>query len=132
MNDVYVSGYVTGNPVLKVERENIPHLLFYINIPHKTKSGKIHHEMYTVNVWHNTALRASEKLHNGQYVMLHGHLTQRPVRAGDMAYMLTELTAKDFISSYRSNSGAEAPAEKTAASETAADAAPQTEPQTEP
>lgn len=125
MNDVYVSGYVTGNPVLKVERENIPHLLFNIDIPHKSKSGKIHHEMYTVNVWHNTALRASEMLHNGLYVMLHGYLTQRPVRAGDMAYMLTELTVKDFISSHRKDCGTEGSAEKAAIAKTTMDALPQ-------
>ena len=111
MNDAYVSGYVSGNPVLKTERGNIPHLLFYVDIQHKSKSGKIHHEMYTANVWHNAALRASEKLRNGQYVMLHGYLTQRPVRADDMAYMLTELTVKDFISSHQVNSKAEPSAE---------------------
>ena len=113
MNDVYVSGYVSGNPILKMERENIPHLLFYVDIQHKSKGGKIHHEMYPANVWHNAALRASEKLRNGQYVMLHGYLTQRPVRADDMAYMLTELTVKDFISSHQANSKTESSAEYT-------------------
>lgn len=99
MNEVYISGFVVGNPVLKTERENVPHLLFYVDIQHKTVSGRIHHEMYTVNAWHNIALRASERLRNGQYVMLRGYLTQKPVRAGDMSYMLTELTVRDFVSS---------------------------------
>lgn len=99
MNEVYISGFVSGIPVLKMERETVPHLLFYVDIQHKTKSGRIHHEMYLVNAWHNVALRASEKLRNGQCVMLRGYLTQRPVRTGDVSYMLTELTVRDFVSS---------------------------------
>ena len=99
MNEVYISGFVSGNPVLKMEKDSVPHLLFYVDIQHKTKSGKIHHEMYTVNAWYNVALRAADKLKNGQYVMLRGYLTQKSVRSGDMSYMLTEITVKDFVSS---------------------------------
>lgn len=102
MNEVYISGFVSGNPVLRMERENAPHLFFYVDIQHKTRSGRNHHEMYAVNAWHNVALRGHEKLKNGQHVMLRGYLTQRPVRAGDLSYMLTELTVKDFASSDRS------------------------------
>lgn len=101
MNEVYISGFVSGKPVLKMEKENVPHLLFYVDIQHKTKSGRIHHEMYTVNAWYNVALRTSEKLRNGQYVMLRGYLTQRLVQTGDMSYMLTELTVKEFVSSHQ-------------------------------
>ena len=101
-----------------MEKENVPHLLFYVDIQHKTKSGRIHHEMYTVNAWHNVALRASEKLRNGQYVMLRGYLTQRPVRAGDMSYMLTELTVKDFVSSHQMHIKTDVPAEHETREET--------------
>lgn len=118
MNEVYISGFVSGNPVLKMEKENVPHLLFYVDIQHKTKNGRIHHEMYTVNAWHNVALRASEKLRNGQYVMLRGYLTQRPVRAGDMSYMLTELTVKDFVSSHQLHIKTDVPAEQEIRGET--------------
>ena len=103
MNQVYISGFIVGNPVLKMEKENIPHLLFSVDIQHKTRSGKLHHEQYQVNAWHNVALKGAESLKNGQAVMVRGYLTQRMLRSGDMTFMLTEVTAEEFLSanSYR-------------------------------
>lgn len=99
MNEVYISGFVSGNPVLRMEKGDVPHFIFSIDIQHKTKSGILHHELYTVNAWHNTALRASERLRIGQYVMLRAYLSQKLLKVDELSYMLTELTVKDFVSS---------------------------------
>lgn len=103
MNDVYVSGFITDTPILKMEREDTPHLIFSINVTHRGRNGKIHHEVYRVNTWHSIALRANELLKPGQYVIIHGYLTQRLSKGSGFEYIYTELTAKDFTASTRVN-----------------------------
>lgn len=97
MNQVYISGIIAGNPVLRMEKGTTPHLLFYVDIQHKTRAGQIRHEQYRCNAWRNIALRGAQSLRDGQMVMLRGYLTQRAVRAGEVEYSQTEVTAEEFV-----------------------------------
>ena len=97
MNQVYISGIIAGNPVLRMEKGTTPHLLFYVDIQHKTRAGQVRHEQYRCNAWRNIALRGAQSLQEGQMVMLRGYLTQRAVQVGEVAYSQTEVTAEEFV-----------------------------------
>ena len=83
MNQVYISGHVAGMPVLRMEKEITPHLLFSLDVQHRTRAGQIRHEQYKCNAWNNVALRGAENLKDGQMVVIRGYLTQRKIKVGE-------------------------------------------------
>lgn len=97
MNKVFVSGIVMATPVLHMEPGEIPHILFEMDIAHKTRAGKLHHEHYSVNAWHNTARWGAANLKQGMHIAVQGYLTQRILKVGDSAITLTEITADEFL-----------------------------------
>jgi len=96
MNKVFVSGIVMEQPILKMVTGDVPHILFPIDIRHKTRAGKVQHEKYMVNAWHNAALWANAQLKQGQCITVQGYLTQRTIKIGDGVYTFAEITADEF------------------------------------
>lgn len=96
MNKVFVSGVVMKTPILKMESGDIPHIQFPIDIRHKSRNGKTHHETYQVNAWYKTALWANSHLSQGQTITIQGYLTQHSCKIGDVYYAFAEITAEEF------------------------------------
>lgn len=78
MNKTYLFGRIASIPRL-VNRVDMPaHLVFLLDVSHKTAKGEIKHEMYPISLWNNKALWGSRALRTGQYITVDGKLTQRP------------------------------------------------------
>lgn len=97
MNNVFVSGIIATAPILKKETETIPHLVFSLGTRHKTRTGKLKYEKYTVNAWNHVALWGASNLEVGQPLTVQGYLTQRIVKMDDLSFVMTEITAEKFI-----------------------------------
>lgn len=97
MNKVFISGKIHRSPFLRLEPNNIPHLILTLRVQHKTASGSVRKELYRVSAWHNVALWGAEHLKQGQIVSIQGYLTQRKSNTDPMQPANTEITADEFL-----------------------------------
>ena len=97
MNTVFISGKIHRSPFLRLESNNIPHLILTLRVQHKTASGSVRKELYRVSAWHNVALWGAEHLKQGQIVSIQGYLTQRKSNTDPTQPSSTEITADEFL-----------------------------------
>ena len=71
MNQVYISGFIVGKPVFRMEKENTPHMILTLDVQHKNSVGKV--------------------------VMIRGYLTQRAQFSEEKMMIVTEVTAEEFM-----------------------------------
>lgn len=97
MNRVFVSGIVKNDPLMKMEANEAAHMVFHLEVCHKNRNGKMIHEKYPVNAWHNVATWASANLKQDQRIMVTGYLTQRFIKIGESHVGFVEITADEIV-----------------------------------
>lgn len=97
MNQVYISGFIVGKPVFRMEKENTPHMILTLDVQHKNSTGKVQHEHYAINAWNNIANWGMGNLEDGQMLMIRGYLTQRAQFSEEKMLIVTEVTAEEFM-----------------------------------
>ena len=89
MNEVYLRGKLMSvyEPIAPASQPK--HLVYQLQVSHKTAQQQVKSENYTVNAWRNLAVWAGANLQVGTDVFVRGHLSQRQSSNGTV----TEVTA---------------------------------------
>ncbi len=98
MNRVFLSGMIANDPSHTSSENGIERLTFQLCIKHRTLSGIIHKEYYTINAWNETAKWAKRNLSKGGFIALQGYLTQKTIKTSDGAsVVVTSVAVDEFI-----------------------------------
>ena len=97
MNKVFITGRIVGQPVLRMEQGDIPHLIFGLAVRHRTKAGDVHKEVYPISAWNQVAQWGAENLQKGQVVGVQGYLAQRSINVSNVRTIVTEIAVDEFL-----------------------------------
>ena len=98
MNKVFLSGVIANDPSYTSSENGIERLTFQLCIKHRTVSGIIHKEYYTINAWNDTAKWAKRNLSKGSFIGLQGYLTQKTIKTSDgTSVVITSVAVDEFI-----------------------------------
>lgn len=98
MNKVFLSGVIANDPSYTSSENGIERLTFQLCIKHRTVSGIIHKEYYTINAWNDTAKWAKRNLSKGGFIALQGYLTQKTIKTPDgTPVVVTSVAVDEFI-----------------------------------
>lgn len=97
MNKVFITGKIVGQPVLRMEQGDVPHLIFGLSVRHRTKAGDVHKEVYPISAWSQVAQWGAENLQKGQIVGVQGYLAQRSINVSNVRTIVTEIAVDEFL-----------------------------------
>lgn len=97
MNKVFLSGRITAIDSLLSENNEVPHLVLYLSVRHRTRAGELREETYRVSAWNQAARWGSRNLIRGLPIALQGYLAQRQGKLGDAYGVFTEIAAEEFL-----------------------------------
>jgi len=121
MNQVYMSGMVTGRQVYGEADGETLHTVISLRLRHRTRSGEIRSETYRISTWNSLAKWASENVAVGRIIAVRGYLHTRRCTSGAV---MTEICAEEIIPSiqtgYRNAYAGSAPEESDADADMAA------------
>ena len=93
MNEIYLSGKIVSVYEPEIPASQPKHLVYQLQVPHKTAQQQVKSENYALNIWRNGAVWAASNIRPGMEVLVRGHLSQRQTPMGPM----TEVTALQII-----------------------------------
>lgn len=106
MNSVFLSGIVVDEPRLVSQEWQDPHVLFFLAVRRKLKTGEKVDDLHRINAWNGVATFCQTYLKTGMRITLRGHLSLGIVAADRMTFEVSEIVANEII--YGQESGTEA------------------------
>lgn len=92
MNNLLLSGMISGNPTYREEANGTPHMIFTIGV-----RGVKEYEYFRVSVWNKAAIWAKDHLTGGMLVALHGRLHQHHYQLDGKDIVFVEITADEVL-----------------------------------
>ena len=92
MNNLFISGMVSGKTTFREEAGGTPHMIFTIGV----RAGK-GYDYFRVSAWNRSALWAKEHITGGTLVAVHGRLHQHRYQQNGKDVFFVEIIADELM-----------------------------------